>query len=123
MNDQYNIVIDPDGLPVLTDLVSGQELQSAGSDDRQLRRMSVSDIANELLDNEVFKRQLDDIAREMSGGIRLQMEQALGIALETVITDALERNKLRSFELIRRHLENVLPGMLAKIIDDQGLSG
>ena len=59
----------------------------------------------------------------MSGGIRLQMEQALGIALETVITDALERNKLRSFELIRRHLENVLPGMLAKIIDDQGLSG
>jgi len=123
MNDQHNIVTDPDGLPVLTDLVSGQELQSAESDDRQPRRMSVSDIANELLDNEVFKRQLDDIAREMSGGIRLQMEQALGIALETVITDALERNKLRSFELIRRHLENVLPGMLAKILDDQGLSG
>jgi len=123
MNDQYDIEIDPDGLPVLTDLVSSQELQSVESDDRQLRRMSVSDIANELLDNEVFKRQLDDIAREMSGGIRLQMEQALGIALETVITDALERNKLRSFELIRRHLENVLPGMLAKILDDQGLSG
>jgi hypothetical protein len=123
MNDPRNFEIDPDGLPVLNELVSSQELQSAENNDRRLNRMSVADIANELLDNEVFKRQLDDIAREMSGGIRLQMEQALGIALETVITDALERNKLRSFELIRRHLENVLPGMLAKILEDQGLSG
>jgi len=114
-----DLVIDSDGLPVLTELVPEQDLQAAQGGKPRMAGMSIADIANDLLDSEVFQRQLDDISRDLSRNIRLQLEQALGIALENVVNEALEHNKLRSFELIRQQLEGTLPVLLAKIIQDE----
>ena len=57
----------------------------------------------------------------MTRSIRLQIEQTLGIAIENVINKALDDNNVRSFELIRHQLEDALPELLAKALQDEGI--
>ncbi len=116
--------VDSDGIPILTRLVSRQEMLRANDEpapDNSPSNLSTAEIADDLLSSELFRKQLDEIASELSRGLRLQIEQALGIAIEDVISKALEHNHARSFELIREQLEDALPGMLAKAIQDRGI--
>jgi hypothetical protein len=126
MTDQTpNLPLDSEGIPILTDPVSTEELLSAGTTTEHFGRynsMSTAEISEELLSSELFQRQLDEVAAELSRNIRLQTEQALGTAIEDIISKTLDRNNARSFELIRVQLEDALPELLAKVLQDQDVT-
>jgi citrate lyase gamma subunit len=116
--------LDSEGIPILTELVSNEELLRAddpAAPGHAMAGLTTAEIADELLSSEVFQLQLDEVASDLSRKIRLQVEQALGTAIEDVINEALDRNNARSFELIRVQLEDTLPEMLAKAIQDKAL--
>ncbi|TFG79504.1 MAG: hypothetical protein E4H19_16375 [Chromatiales bacterium] len=120
-----HLPLDSEGIPILTDLVSDQELMHArdmAEPDETPAYLSTAQIADELLSSELFQQQLDEVAAELARGIRLQVEQALGTAIEDVINEALDRNNARSFELIRVQLEDAVPELLAKAMQDKGIS-
>jgi hypothetical protein len=118
INRPTELALDADGLPILTDRVWEDELAT----DPKLPGLTMAEIADELLASEIFQQQLDAVATELSHSIRLQVEQALGVTLENAISQALENNSVHSLELIRQQLEQALPEMLAKAIQDEGLS-
>ena len=124
MNRPTELALDKDGLPILTDRVQEHELLAADelATDSWLPGMTTAEIADELLASEIFQQQLDAVATELSRSIRLQVEQALGMAIENVIPQALEDNSVHSFELIRQQLERDLPELLAKVMQDEGVS-
>lgn len=124
INQPTELALDRDGLPILTDRVPEHELLAADelAPEAWLAGMTTQEIADELLASEIFQHQLDAVATELTRSIRLQVEQALGIAIENVIPQALEDNSVHSFELIRRQLEQVLPELLAKVMQDEGVS-
>jgi hypothetical protein len=116
--------LDSEGIPILTELVSNEELLRAddpATQDHAMAGLTTAEIADELLSSEVFQQQLDEVASDLSRRIRLQVEQALGTAIEDVINEALDRNNAHSFELIRVQLEDTLPELLAKAIQDKAL--
>jgi hypothetical protein len=123
MSEQYHdIPVDSEGVPILTDMVTEQELlDAAAMPDQPTHGLSTAELAQELLGSELFQQQLDEVAAELTRGIRLQVEQTLGIAIENVINKALDDNNVRSFELIRHQLEHALPGLLAKALQDEGI--
>lgn len=123
MSDHYpEIPVDSEGVPILTDIVTEDELLGVEPDDElPARGLSTTELAEELLGSELFQQQLDEVAAELTRSIRLQVEQTLGIAIENVINQALDDNNVHSFELIRHQLEDALPGLLAKALQDEGL--
>lgn len=123
-NQPAELTLDPDGLPILTDHVAEDELLAAEEPaaEVQFPAMTSAEIAEELLSSQIFQQQLDSVAAELASSIRLQVEQTLGVAIENAITGALENNNVHSFELIRQQLEQALPDMLARVMQDEGAS-
>lgn len=123
MSDHYHeIPVDSEGVPILTDIVTDDELLTAAIEpDLPATGLSTAELAEELLNSELFQQQLDEVAAELTRNIRLQIEQTLGIAIENVINQALDDNNVRSFELIRNQLEDALPELLAKALQDEGI--
>ncbi|HUT40943.1 MAG TPA: hypothetical protein VM011_06320 [Gammaproteobacteria bacterium] len=123
MSEHYHdIPVDSEGVPILTDIVSEDALLAAeAAPDLPSPGLSTVELAEELLSSELFQQQLDEVAAELTRGIRLQIEQTLGIAIENVINKALDDNNVRSFELIRNQLEDALPELLAKALQDEGI--
>ncbi len=123
MSEHYHdIPVDSEGVPILTDIIPEDVLLAAGTaHDEPVAGLSTSEIAEDLLNSELFQQQLDEVAAELTRSIRLQVEQTLGIAIENVINKALDDNNVRSFELIRHQLEDALPEMLAKALQDEGI--
>ena len=121
-NHYHDIPVDSEGVPILTDIVSEDVLLEAETaPGLPARGLSTSELAAELLESEVFQQQLDEVAAELTRSIRLQIEQTLGIAIENVINKALDDNNVRSFNLIRHQLEDSLPVLLAKALQDEGI--
>jgi hypothetical protein len=123
MSDQSpEIPVDSEGVPILTDIVPEDELLGAApAAATHTHGLSTAEIAEDLLGSELFQQQLDEVAAELTRSIRLQVEQSLGTAIENVINQALDDNNVRSFELIRHQLEDALPGLLAKALQDEGI--
>jgi hypothetical protein len=123
MSEHYHdIPVDSEGVPILTVIVPEDVLLAAETaTDEPVAGLSTSEIADDLLNSELFQQQLDEVAAELTRSIRLQVEQTLGIAIENVINKALDDNNVRSFELIRHQLEDALPGLLAKALQDEGI--
>jgi precorrin-3B methylase len=123
MSDHFHdIPVDSEGVPILTDIVAEDVLfEAETAPGLYARGLTTSELAAELLDSEVFQQQLDEIAAELTRSIRLQIEQTLGIAIENVINKALDDNNVRSFELIRHQLEDSLPVLLVKALQDEGV--
>ena len=123
MSEHYHdIPVDSEGVPILTDIVPEDVLLAAETAHGEpVAGLSTSEIAEDLLNSELFQQQLDEVAAELTRSIRLQVEQTLGIAIENVINKALDDNNVRSFELIRHQLEDALPEMLAKALQDEGI--
>ncbi|MGB5472945.1 MAG: hypothetical protein WBQ78_05670 [Gammaproteobacteria bacterium] len=123
MSEHYHdIPVDSEGVPILTDIVSEESLLATeAAPDLPSPGLSTAELAEELLRSELFQQQLDEVAAELTRGIRLQIEQTLGIAIENVVNKALDDNNVRSFELIRNQLEDALPELLAKALQDEGI--
>ncbi len=117
MSRVTDMLLDAEGLPVLTDRVADEELLSGLAD--LPPGMTTAEIAEQLLASEVFQQQLDSVSAELSRNLRLQVEQVLGTAIENAVSQALEQNSTYSFELIRQHLEQVLPELFARVMQEE----
>ena len=100
-NTREGLLLDPDGIPILTDLVhddvtpnTAGETRKSGNDE-----VSVDELASLLLNSDTFKEQLDKIAAELTRSVRQQLELALRPTLEEAILlafDDEQYNLLRS---------------------------
>ncbi|MEN8204384.1 MAG: hypothetical protein ABFS24_00105 [Pseudomonadota bacterium] len=119
-NPNEELVLDADGIPILTDLVhkdvtpesTDQPLEPHQDD------VSVDELAGLLLNSETFRQQLDEIAAELTRTVCQQLELTLRPTLEEAISLALDDGSRASHEAVRKHLETVLPDLLARTLQN-----
>lgn len=116
-NSNEDLVLDADGIPMLTDLVSGNETPESTAQPPK-DEVSPDELAGLLLNSEPFRQQLDEIAAELTRTVRQQMELALRPILEEAISLALDDSNAASHEAVRKQLETALPDMLARTLQD-----
>ena len=119
-NENKDLLLDPDGIPILMDLVhenisphTAEETPGSSSNE-----VSVDELASLLLNSEAFRKQLDEIAAELSRSVRQQLELTLRPTLEEAITLAFDDSSTASRDAVRQQLESILPGLLARTLQD-----
>jgi len=122
MTNTEELLLDADGIPVLTDIVrDGDETEPAGSHrSSRLSEMAPREIANELLGNDSFRTHLEEVAATLTRNVCQQMEQALQPILEEAITLALSNSNATSYETVRQQLESSLPDLVAEALQGSG---
>ncbi len=116
------LVLDEEGIPVLTDIVHDDD-EPEPADSRLANRvsgMAPQEIANELLGNDAFRRHLEEVAATLSRNVCQQMEQALQPILEEAITLALNDSNTTSYETVRQQLESSLPELVVEALQKSG---
>ena len=119
-NTTEELLLDPDGIPILTDLVHDDQAP-AGSEqpgETENDELSAGELSNLLLNNSAFKEQLDQISDELTRSVRRQAEQALKPILDAAVTLAFEDSSTDSQEAIRLQLEKSLPELIAQTLKD-----
>ena len=116
-NPSEDLMLDADGIPILTDLVRENET-SESTEHPPKDEVSPDELAGLLLNSETFRQQLDEIAVELTKTVRQQIELALRPTLEEAISLALEDSNTASYEAVRKRLESALPDMLARTLQD-----
>lgn len=119
-NTTEELLLDPDGIPILTDLVHDDQ-EPAGSvqpGETENNELSAGELSNLLLNNSAFKEQLNRIAAELTRSVRRQAEQALKPMLAEAVTLAFEDSSAASQEAIRLQLEKALPDLIAQTLKD-----
>ena len=112
------LVLDEDGIPILTDIVRDDD-EPEPADSRLATRvseMAPQEIADELLGNDTFRRHLEEVAASLSRNVCQQMERALQPILEEAITLALNDSNATSYEAVRQQLESSLPELVVEAL-------
>lgn len=119
-NSNEGLLLDPDGIPILTDLVHENETPDTAEHTLGFRNddVSVDELAVLLLNNETFRKELDLITTELIRTVREQLELALRPTLEEAISLALDDGSTACREAVRKQLEATLPGLLARTLQD-----
>ena len=119
-NINEDLVLDPDGIPILTNLIhedvtpnAAEQTQSSSDNE-----VSVDELAKLLLNSETFTQQLDEIAAELTRSIHEQIELALRPVLEEAVTLALDDSSTATYEAVRKQLKATLPELLARTLQD-----
>ena len=112
-----DLVLDADGIPILTDLVRENETPES-TEQPQKGDLSVDDLAGLLLNSDTFRQQLDEIAAELTRTVRQQIELALRPMIEEAISLALDDSSTASYEAVRKQLETALPDLLARTLQN-----
>ena len=111
-----DMVLDGDGIPILTDLVQADE--TAESTEQRLPplddELSAEELAGQMLNSDAFRQQLDDIAAQLTHSICQQIEQTLRPTIEEAITLAFDDSSTASIEAVRKQLETALPELLVR---------
>ena len=112
------LVLDADGVPILTELVHAHEtpLSVARQQDTGDTEISAADIADSLLHNPFFTRQLDEITAELSSNLRDEVEQSLRPAIEEAISLGLNGCGDHTAVMLRQQLEAAMPELLARVL-------
>jgi len=115
MTESAPVKTDADGIPLLENAVTPQQLQGGAvapgadlTDQEQVER---------LLDNETVQVLLADLAEDLQKLVAWKVEEALKQELEKLIHDATERSIPRLREDIETHLSLALPELLARIAE------
>ena len=122
INKREELALDEDGIPILMDIVrDSQPLQQTHQDPGDhtgdyTANLSLAEIADELLKNETFQHQLNEVAAVLTRNVRQQTEQSLKAAIELAIMQALDNSSGSSFNAIREQLEISVPELLAKCL-------
>ena len=120
MNATDDLVLDADGVPILTDVVSPeQDAGTAAIPKNQLAHMSVEDITQTILGSESIRHRLDEIATELTRNVRTQLEQLLRPAIEQAVTEVMDDSGTAAFDAIRQQLDDVLPAILAEVLQEE----
>jgi hypothetical protein len=119
-NTNKELLLDPDGIPILTDLVLDDVTPNAAGESRKHSNndASIGELASLLLNSDAFKKQLDVIAAELTRSVRQQLELTLRPTLEEAISLALDDSNAASCEAVRTQLEAALPGLLARTLQE-----
>jgi len=126
-HDYSDLALDKDGIPILTDLVPEEELESVSLDRQPAPPpppppiRSPDDIARELLNSEMVQQQLDQMASELAHDVRLQIEQTLAEAIDEAVKKTMDKHTDISSQLIRRQLDTALPVLIARALLDSEL--
>jgi hypothetical protein len=113
------LVLDEDGIPILTDIVRDDEPGPADSRlANRVAEMAPREIADELLGNDVFRRRLEEVAETLSHNVCQQMERALQPILEEAITLALNDSNATSYEAVLQKLESSLPELVVEALQE-----
>ena len=115
--DHSELALDADGIPILTDLVSGDGLEGvpAGA---TVVPPSPKDITSELLASESVSQRLDRIADSLARDMRLHIEQTLAVAIDDAINRALDKNNTRTHDSIRHQLDVALAEIITAALQD-----
>lgn len=119
MKATHELLVDDDGVPVLTDVVP-PEIEPGELPDNRLAAMSVEDVIQTILTSHSFRQQLDEISTDVTRQVREQLEQLLRPAIEQAITDAMDDSSL-SGESIRQQLETALPAIISRQLREIGI--
>ena len=114
-NPNEDLVLDADGIPILTDLVRENETPES-TEQLQKDDVSADELAGLLLNSDTFRQQLDEIAAELTRTVRQQLELALRPSLEEAISLAIDDSNTASYEAVRKQLETALPDLLARTL-------
>ena len=120
MNASDELLVDEDGVPILTDVVPSNA-DPAEQPDNRLAAMSIEDVIQTILTSHSFRQQLDDISASVTRQVRNQLEQLLRPAIEQAITEAMDDSSL-SGDTIRQQLETALPAIISRQLRDIGVS-
>ena len=124
INKEEELALDEDGIPILMEIVRDDTPHQHAHQDTgdstgdHVDDLSPAEIADELLRNETFQHQLNEVAAVLTRNVRMQAEQSLKPAIEEAIMQALDNSSGSSFNAIREQLEASLPDLLAKCISD-----
>ena len=111
--DLEKIKLDENGIPVLQNAVSADELASdAGPPPADL---TDREQLGELLHEETIQRVLDDITEDLQKLAAWKFESLLKEEFSRLIREAPEQSASKMSEDIRTHLQLALPDLLARI--------
>ena len=119
-NTNEDLVLDPDGIPILTDLIQEDATPNPAKPGQESpnSELSVDELAGLLLNSEAFTQQLDEIAAELVRSVREQIELALKPVIEEAVNLALDDSGIPSYEAVRKQLNATLPELLARTLQD-----
>jgi len=113
------LVLDADGVPILTELVHAHETPAsiAQQQDTDGAELSPPDIAASLLQSPFFRQQLDEITAELTRNLHHEVEQSLRPAIEEAISLGLNGCGDHTAAMLRQRLETALPELLARALE------
>ena len=119
MTTSEDLVLDEDGVPILTEAVSPETGPGTTPiPDIQLSHMSVEDITQTILGSESIRHRLDDIAAELTRNVRTTLEQLLRPAIEQAVTEVMDDSGSAAFDAIRQQLDATIPEILADVLHE-----
>lgn len=125
--DYSDLALDKDGIPILTDLVPEEKMESAPVDRQPAPPpppppiRSPEDIARELLSSGMVQQQLDQMASDLARDVRLQIEQTLAEAVDEAVKRTMDKHTDIASQHIRRQLDTALPVLIARALLDSEL--
>jgi len=119
MNEE--LVLDADGIPILTELVDEDEDATPAVVERYqdagIAGAPPAEIADKLLNSQSFHQKVDEITSALTRDVRHQIEQTLQPAIEQAIILALEDSDTYAAEAVRQQLEAALPALIAEVLE------
>ena len=114
MNMDERIIVDAEGIPILTELVHEQDTAASEAQPAAAAAESPAAIAERLLQSKSFKQQLDQLSATLSQQLIEQVGQSLRSAIEQAISLSLEDSQSHSAAAILQQLKSDLPDLLAQ---------
>ena len=116
MSMDEELIVDAEGIPILTALVHEHETAAPEAQTADATAESPAAIADRLLQSKPFKQQLEQLSATLSQQLIDQVEQSLRPAIEQTIKLSLEDSQSHSTAAIRQQLESTLPDLLARAL-------
>ncbi|HHH44155.1 MAG TPA: hypothetical protein ENK49_08455 [Gammaproteobacteria bacterium] len=107
------IKLDEQGVPVLENAVSLDELDGAAA----APDLTDHDLINQLLEHEALQGILDDITEDLQKMVAWKIESFLKEEVTRLIQDATEQSAPRLAQDIRTQLQLALPGLIARLVE------
>ena len=116
MSMDEELIVDAEGIPILTALVHEHETAAPDAQPADAPAESPVAIADRLLQSKPFKQQLEQLTATLSQQLIEQVEQSLRPAIEQAISLSLEDSHSHSATAIRQQLEQALPDLIARAL-------
>ena len=113
------LVIDAEGIPILTELVREDFLPAEAEfyQDAGIAGAPPADIADRILNSPHFHQKISEITATLTDNVHHQIEQTLQPAIEQAVILVLEDSETHAAETVRQQLEAALPDLIEKALE------